>query len=368
MVSFRTTQTSRLVSVIFACILCVVCALALGACSSGGGGSASKTVQFTDSCGRTVEIPSNPQKVAPSGAMAQQVIMTFDPKVLCGLSGDLTADEEKCFGIKSADYKVFGALYGTKGSFNKEEVVAAGTELVIDIGEAKQGIVEDLDKLQESLGIPVIHIEATIDTYDQVYTTLGKILGNEKRASELANYCKKAMSDSQAAMSKVPEDKRVSVAFLTDETHGLAQGSFHAALIDMVAKNAIVADNVAGSGFGNEISLEQLAVWNPDVLLIQSADLYAKVADDPAWSSLSAVQSGKYYLVPSIPYGWLNSPPSVNQVLGAQWLPHLLYPELVGADAKDIVKNYFETMYGYKISDAEYAEITKNCTPAQKAA
>ena len=364
MVSLRSSQRPRFARVICACILAACCALVLGACSSGGGGSAQKTVQFEDSCGRTVEIPSNPKKVAASGSMAQQVIMTFDPSVLCGLSSELTADEEKCFGIKSADYKVFGALYGTKGSFNKEEVVAAGTELVIDIGEAKKGIVEDLDQLQESLGIPVIHIEATIDTYDQVYTTLGKILGNEKRATELANYCKKAMSDSQAAMAKVSDEARVSVAFLTDETHGLAQGSFHAALIDMVATNAIVADSVVGNGFGNEISLEQLAVWDPDVLLIQSADLYAKVGDDPAWSSLSAVQNGTYYLVPSVPYGWLNSPPSVNQVLGAQWLPHLLYPELVGADAKDIVKSYFETMYGYKISDAEYAEMTKYCTPA----
>lgn len=363
MVSFRTTQRSRFVSLVCALVVALCCAFVLGACSSGGGGSASKTVSFTDSTGRTVEIPSNPTKVAPSGSMAQQVIMTFDPKILCGLSSELTADEEKCFGIKSSDYKVFGALYGGKGSFNKEEVVAAGTELVIDIGEAKQGIVEDLDKLQESLGIPVIHIEATLDTYDEVYTTMGKVLNNDKRAKELADYCKQALSTAQADMQKVPADKRVTVAFLTDETHGLAQGSFHAAIIDMVATNAIVADNVASSGFGNEISLEQLAVWNPDVLLLQSEELYNKVADDPAWSSLSAVQNGKYYLVPSVPYGWLNSPPSVNQVLGVQWLPHLLYPETVGADSKDIVLNYFETMYGYKIPDAEYADIVKNSTP-----
>ena len=319
---------------------------------------------FTDSCGREVEVPAHITAVAPSGALAQMVLLTYDPSVLCGLASSPNEGEEHYFGIKGDDYLVFGHIYGGKGDFNKEMVAAAGTQIVIDIGEAKKTIVEDLDQLQNDIGIPCVHIESSMDSYADAYTMLGDLLGNTERAAELAAYCSAAYADTQAIVETIPDDERALVAFLIDETHAIAATSYQGQVVDNAATNVVVIDDVTGSGLGNEISLEQLALWDPQMLFIADEDLYDAVADDPAWSTLTAVANGDYYLVPSVPYGWLNSPPGVNQLLGAQWFPRVCYPELFDDDMRDIICNFYKTMYGYELSDDEYAELTAKSVPA----
>ena len=61
--------------------------------------------------------------------------------------------------------------------------------------------------------------------------------------------------------------------------------------------------------------------------------------------------------MPGTPWCWLNNPPTVNQVLGMQWLPRLLYPDQYDDDMYDTVAGYFKTFYGYDLSQAEFDEI-----------
>ena len=56
-------------------------------------------------------------------------------------------------------------------------MAASGTQILIDTGELKDNIAEDLDTLQEQLGIPVVMIETTMDTYADAYEMLGELLG-----------------------------------------------------------------------------------------------------------------------------------------------------------------------------------------------
>lgn len=67
--------------------------------------------------------------------------------------------------------------------------------------------------------------------------------------------------------------------------------------------------------------------------------------------------------MPGTPWNWLNSPPTVNQVLGMQWLPRLLYPEQYDNDLHKTVAGYFKTFYGYDLSESEFNEIAANAQP-----
>ena len=137
------------------------------------------TREFTDSLGRTVEIPANIERVAVSGAISQQVMFTFAPDLLVGLCDEMSDAEKTYVGEQYASLPVFGQIYGGKGSFNKEAVAAADPQLIIDIGEAKKGIEEDLDALQESIGVPVVHIEASLSTYGDAYRMMGDLLNRQ---------------------------------------------------------------------------------------------------------------------------------------------------------------------------------------------
>lgn len=344
-----------------------IAALGLGAASLAPCGVAraeGDTVPFTDSCGREVQIPAQITMVAPSGPLAQQVLLNFDPAKLCGLATELTEKQASIYGIDMADYTVFGQIYGGKGNLNKEAVAAAGTQIVIDLGEAKETIVEDMDNLQEALGIPCIHIETGIAIYGEAYRTLGQILGEPERGEELGAYCEDAYAQTRAVVDTISPDDYFTVAYLTDETHAIAAGSFHGQAIEACSVNAVVVDDVVGNGYGNEISIEQLAVWDPEVIITCDKELFDKVWDDPVWSTLSAVRNGEVYIVPTDPYNWITNPPSVNQVMGWQWLPRLLYPTAFEDDIRDVINAYYVTMYGYELDDETFVELCGDSLPA----
>lgn len=351
-------------------------ALALGLAACGGApatgsgaqaGSVSqddaKTVVFMDSAGREVEVPANIGRVVPSGHTAGQVLITLAPEKLAGLSQEITQDQ-RAYLTDAPDegLPVLGAAFGAKGDLNKEAVAATGAQVLIDTGEYKEGIEEDLDALQEQLGIPCVFIETKLDEWPAAYRKLGELLGVEDRAEELATYCQDAYDQVSEVMATIPQAERARVLYCvgTTGTNVLAKGSFQSNVVDMLADNVAVVDSPAGSGAGNESNLEQIAAWDPQVILFGADAMAAGVADDPAWQTLAAIQEGSYHKVPNLPYVWLNNPPTVNQVLGMQWLARVLYPARFEGkgSAYDVAKSYYKTFYGYDLSQDEYNKLT----------
>lgn len=378
---FKKTGAWRMRIVAAACgaALCFGMMGALAGCTSGapeastsGQSSTDQPTQadaatrmFTDSAGREVEIPTQIDKIAPSGHTAQQVLLTMAPDKMVGLSMELTDAQMKYFGDKFADYPVFGAAFGAKGDMNKEAVAASGTQIVIDTGEYKDGLNEDLDNLQAQLGVPVVFVETPLDGYDKAYEMLGDLLGMQDRGKELGDYCAKAYQDTEAAMTAIPENERMNAAFLMGDAglNAIAKGSYQGTVLDMCANNVVQVEKASGSGAGNEISLEQIAVWNPDLIVFGPKSIYGSVGEDAAWSGISAIESKSYYEVPSEPWGWLNNPPTVNQVLGMQWFPRLCYPDKFDNDMQDVVTGYYQTFYRYTLSQAEYDELMATALP-----
>ena len=370
----RTLKRTRLVRLLAACALCLGLAFAFAGCSGGGsegasGGDAPKNDQaaesatrtFTDSAGREVEVPAQIDRIAPAGHTATQVLLTMAPDKLATLSQELTADQAKYLGGDYADLPVTGAAFGAKGDLNKEAVAAAGAQILIDTGEIKDGIAEDLDALQEQLGIPCVFIETKLEDYGAAYEMLGELLGMDDRA----DYCRAAYEETQQVMAGIPESERANVAYLLGDagTNAIAKDSYQGQVLDMVANNVAVIDEPSGKGTGNEVSLEQIALWDPEIILFQKDSIYDTVADDPAWADIAAVKSGQVYEVPSEPWCWLNNPPTINQVMGMQWLPRLLYPDAYDDDLYETVAACFQTFYGYDLSQSEFDELMANALP-----
>ena len=326
---------------------------------------ASDTVTFTDDLGRTVELPANITAICPSGFTAQQVLLTMAPDMMVGLAQELNEDQLKIFGEQFADYPVFGAVLGATDNLNREAVAAAAPQVIIDTGEAKEGAEEDLNNLQEQLGIPVVFIEAKLSDYGAAYARLGQLLGLEDRGNQLSQYCTDVYKKVEDTMATIPEDQRVRMAYLLGENglNAIAKTSFQGAVMDMVADNVVVVDDVSGKGNGNEVSLEQIAVWNPDLIIFQTGSIYDTVGDDAAWAGIAAIANDNYYQVPNDPWCWMNNPPTVNQLMGLQWLPRLLYPDAFDDSIADVTKAYYSTMYNYNLTDDELNDLIKDATP-----
>lgn len=320
-----------------------------------------ETIKFTDSAGREVEVPKNIERIAPTGTLAQIVLFSVAPDKLVGLSGEWSDDAKEILDDKYADLPIFGQLYGS-GDLNTEALAAADPQVIIDIGEAKEGNKEDLDSIQEQIGIPVIFVEGTLKTMPECYTTLGKLLGEEEKAKSLSDYCKNTYDTTIETMNKIGDENKVDFLYCSGDTGTsvIANGSFHAEIIDLLTNNVAVVENASSKGTGDEVSLEQIYMWDPDVIVFAPQSIYSTVGKDKDWQKVKAIKSSKYYEVPDTPYNWMDMPPSVNRYMGMVWLSQILYPDEFNYDLKEKTKEYYKLFYDVDLTDKQYEEITKN--------
>jgi len=342
--------------------VCLVMTMAT-ACSNAGVSAPDEnaTSSFTDSAGRVVDVPANITKIVPSGSLAQMALFALAPEKFVGITSAWTDLNKKYLDVKYLELPVLGQFYGMK-NLNLEEIARVNPQLIIDIGDAKKTVVEDMDAIQTQVGIPAIHIDGTMTKMPDAYRTLGKLLNMEKDGEALAKYCEKANSDTQTIMDKVGEAGKVKVVYCMGDNglNVIAKGSIHGEVIDKVGNNVAVLDSVASMGTGDTVSLEQLLLWDPDVIIFAPGSIYSTVANDPDWQQLTAIKNGKYYEVPNGPYNWLGSPPSVNRYMGEIWMTQLLYPDQAKVNGYDKAKEYYQLFYHTDLTQDQYNALVAN--------
>ena len=324
-----------------------------------------ETFAFTDSAGRTLEIPTNLERVAISGPLAQIAVFALCPDKLVGIAQKWDKSAEQFLATEYYNLPELGQLYGGKGELNLETLLQSGAQVVIDVGEPKGTIKEDLDALTEQTGIPFVHITATIATMGDAYRKLGELLNMPDEAETLAAYCDKTYAKVLAAANGV---EKVRLLYITGDQglNVIAKGSYHAEIIDLLSDNLAVVDSPSSKGTGNEVDMEQIMLWNPDVILFAPGSCYASVGTDPMWSEITAIKTGNYYEVPMGPYNWMGFPPSVQRILGMLWMAKLLYPDAADYDLRDEVKTYFSLFYHCDLSDADYDTLVANSIGAKE--
>jgi iron complex transport system substrate-binding protein len=317
-----------------------------------------ETASFTDSTGRTVELPKSIERIVPTGPLAQLVLLSIAPDKFVGLSSKLDDFSRPFIEPLVKDLPLVGQLYGGKDEINLEELAKLDPQLILDVGEPKKTIKEDMDELQAQLGIPCVHITMFLKDAGSAYQQLGKLLGKEEKGEALAVYLNNSYARMQEINGKVG-DKRANMLYCVGEAglNVIAKGSFHGELIDLVAENAAVVDNPSSRGTGNEVDMEQILLWNPEVIVFETLAAYENAGKDSLWSSLDAIKNKKYMKVPVGPYNWMGFPPSVQRYLGMMWLQKTLYPELADYDLKAEVQEFFKLFYDFDLTDEKYDEL-----------
>ena len=346
--------------------LALLCACLSGCAKTQPAEPAEPTVSFTDSLGRTVEIPQTLTRVAPSGVVASMFLATIAPEYLMTINATPSSSQYRYLDPRLIDLPTTGQMYGSKSTLNLESILSSGAQVVIDLGDKKDNMAADLDALQRQIGMPVIFIEADLPHMAAAYRTLGKILrGKEARGEELAAFVEQTISMAEENAAKIQDSERISVLY-TSGSSGLntnAKGSIQAQVLDLMGiENAAVVEDVSNRGGGNPINLEQLYRFDPDVILFTAGSIYSTAADDAAWQPLRAITDGRYYEIPSLPYNWLSNPPSLNMLLGVWWLGNLLYPQYYDYDMLEKAQEMFKLFWDYDLSGDEARGMLANST------
>ena len=352
-------KVTRIISLVLAItMLCTACGSKVG--NDENAPTEEKRV-FVDSCGREVLVDKEITKVALSGTLAQIVVFALAPEKMVGLVSEWDSMAKEYLATEYYQMPVIGQLYGGKGEINLEELLAVAPQLVIDIGEAKDGMAEDLDALQQQTGIPFVHIDAYLDNTAEMFRIVGDLLCAEEQAEKLATYWTTHFDMVNDILDEVGESKAELLYIAGDEgLNVIANGAYHSEVIDMFSNNIAIVENPSSKGTGNEVDMEQLLMWNPQYLIFDSESIYDQISERPEWQNMDAVKAGRYYEVPAGPYSWLGFPPSVQRILGMMWMEQLFYPEYCDFDLKAAVTEYYSLFYHCELTDVQYEALVAN--------
>ena len=302
---------------------------------------------FVDDLGREVELPANITRIAPSGSNAQVIVFQIAPEKLVGLASALNSDEKQIYPSYTHDLPAFGTLYGKKANLNKETLILADPEMIIDVGDIKgsvEDMAKDLDTTSSEVGVPVIFIEANMDNYPEVFSRLGKLLGYEERGERLSQYYEEVMKTiAQYSSEKKPT---VYISSSNDGLEAILAGKSHAQCAEKAGAEVVVSSKIAQNG---SISLETLYQLDPEYIFVYTAEGYKTVTTSSDWSTLSAVQNGKVYLVPNMPHGFIDNPVCSNRIVGLWYLASIFYPE-AGIDIVSRTQEFYSLFYGADIT------------------
>lgn len=339
------------------CLLtAVLCLLSAIACTYQSDVSKEATKTFTDSLGRTVEVPETIERVAVSGGVAQIVVFALAPDTLVGVASEWDTSAKAYLDESYYGLPELGQIYGGKGTLNLETLLNSGAQIIIDVGEPKDGAMEELDALQEQTGIPFVHVTMTTETAGDAYRMLGTLLDRSEEAEVLAAYCEDTLERMQTLAERV-EKKRVLYCLGDQGLHVIGKGSYHAEILDLITDNVAILGNPTSKGTGNEVDVEQILLWDPDVILFAPDSVYDTVASDEVYRTIPAIESGNYYKVPFGPYNWMGFPPSVQRYLGMLWLGSILYPNDCGYDLYAEVQTYFSLFYHCSLSEEQFMQM-----------
>ena len=348
-------------------------ALALAGCSGGGdaqqqGEPAADSGQeqqatertITDMAGRTVTIPTDVQSVYCAVPTGEAMVSTLAPDKLVGWVNEPTEATMEYLPEKLASLPVIGGWMGQKVTANIEDIITLDPDVIIYMGtESSLSSDETPDQIQNDTGIPVVCVPSSLEKTAEVYRTLGDWIGEADRGEQLASYYEDKFAEVQDKIAAVPESEHPRV-YYAENADGLATdpaGSTHTEVLDY-CKVINVADVEMQKGQGlTEVSIEQVIGWNPDIIICHSGFVLADdIMNNTQWADISAVQNGKVYTTPAVPFNWFDRPPNVMRLLGIEWMAKTCYPD-IDIDIDQEVREFFKLFYQVDLTDEQLTAL-----------
>jgi iron complex transport system substrate-binding protein len=318
---------------------------------------------ITDMAGRKVDIPDRIEKVVGLSPPATYLIYAIDPALLAGLNLPLWEHEKIYTAERLKTLPVVGGMIGEGRNLNVEVLLKIKPDIVF-LWELNRDDVSVINKKYERilkpLGIPVAYVRInSLNDYPGAFRFMGHVLGRRERAARLERYAVDVMRKVSRTLSGLPAGRRISV-YYAEGVDGLStegEGSLHTRLIPLSGgRNVCRVKETSLMGL-EKISMEQLLIYDPDVILVMEKACRDRIKNDSRWQRLRAVRAKRVYLIPDQPFNWFDRPPSYMQFLGIQWLANLLHPDRYPIDMYNETRAFYRLFLGRDLSDYETSNL-----------
>jgi iron complex transport system substrate-binding protein len=313
-----------------------------------------------DSAGRSVEIPDGVERVQAAGPPASVLLYVLAPEKFIGWVRKPRPAELPFLNPVVRNLPEIGRLTGRGDTANLEAVIKAKPDVIIDFGSVNPTYVSLADRVQNQTGIPYLLVDGRFAYTVAGLRLVGDVIDVQPRAQQLAAKAAEILSETDqiAAAVSTPERPRV---YLARQANGLQtgnRGSINTEIIERAGGINVVEGGRETGGLVN-VSLESVIVWNPDTIITVDANFYDSVRSNPGWLDVAAVKEDRVFLSPNLPYGWTDEPPSVNRLLGLQWLGRLFFPQRFSHDMRMVTRDFYKLFYQVELNDADVDAVLR---------
>jgi iron complex transport system substrate-binding protein len=235
----------------------------------------------------------------------------------------------------------------SQSEINLEEVAALHPDLILSSARAPW-----LDTAGE-LNIPILRFEGeTPERLKEAMTLIGAVLGPDAayQAAQFNAYYDDVFARIREQVSAVGGEAPRVYFSGTEPLRTVSGEMYQTAMIEAAGGVSVSKDLI---GYWNDVNLEQVVVWNPDVIFVPTyggATVEAITGSDE-WRILDAVQAGRVYQLPQFISPW--DTPVPDSILGIIWMAGKLHPGIVDLGCAAEVTHFYNTFYNYPISAEE---------------
>ena len=299
-------------------------------------------------------VPAQVTRVFPAGPPAAITLYTIAPDLLIGWPRANRADEREFLHPEIGARPEVGRITGRGNTANLEVVLALKPDLILDIGIVNNTYISLAERVQQQTGIPYALLDGRFDGIAEHLPHHRRADRTPRRRRGRGALCRGDRSRPSPAACRRPRSGRASIT-----RAGRAGSRPGSAARSMWRRSSGSARNVAGGTRGGlaTVSIEDVLVWNPDVIITIDKDFAENVYSLPAWRPVAAVRAKRVHLSPKLPFGWVDFPPSVNRLIGLWWLAKILYPELFPEDLRTLTREFYQRFYHVPLSDAQIDRV-----------
>ena len=316
--------------------------------------AAAQTRSITDSAGRVVTLPDRVDTVFAAGAPAAILLYVLAPDRMLGWPRANRPDEREFLAQPYADLPELGTLTGRGGEANVERVLALKPSLILDFGSVRDTYADLADRVQAQTGIPYLLIDGRFENTPAALRLLGQALGVPDRAEALARDAEETFARIDALLAAIPESDRPRV-YLARGPEGLESGvvgSINTEILERAGGVNVLGRSDTARGLV-QVNFEALLTADPDVIVTWDRQFHAAYQGSPLWSRMRAVQEGRVHLSPVLPFGWIDRPPSLNRLIGLDWMAATLFPDRHAIDLRARTRDFYKLWYHVDLTEAQ---------------
>lgn len=190
---------------------------------------------------------------------------------------------------------------------------------------------------------------------------MGRAVGREGRAQAYIDYYRRMIERVRSRTRDIPENRRVRLYHSINEP--LRTDAPNTIEADWTLACGVVNVSLGRKLLGREnkhfASMEQVLIWNPDLIIVNEEGVDAQILGDRKWVAVKAVKKKKVFQVPVGVSRW-GHPGGLETPLALAWTAKTVYPErFADFDLARETQAFYKTFFDLDLDDRMTNRILK---------